>query len=389
MPATDYQGSASASPLSSFGRSLLSIRREQVHSMDSPHGPTGQEQELEYFQKNVAERFNDLLDGNGVELLSIPWIRKLLDAFVSCHEEFRVILFNNRGYVNRPPMDRYITEFFERSVKALDVCNAIRDGIEQIRQWQKQLEIVLCALNNQRSFGEGQFRRAKKALIDLAIGMLDEKESNTTLAQRNRSFGRNNAQKDQRSLGHFRSLSWSVSRSWSAARQLQAIGNNLVAPRANEVAATNGLAVAVFTMNYVMLFVMWALVAAIPCQDRGLQTHFHVTRQYIWSGAILSLHEKILEESRKRDRRNACGLLKEIFEIEKCARHMNELTDSVQFPLTEVKEGEVKQRVHELGLIYETVKDGLDPLERQVREVFHRIVRSRTEGLDAQANYHG
>ncbi|KAG8378103.1 hypothetical protein BUALT_Bualt08G0103400 [Buddleja alternifolia] len=381
MPATDFQD-ATSSP-SSFGFSILSRRREQVHSMESTHGATSQEIELEAFQRHVAERFQDLAAADADELLSIPWIRKLLDAFLCCQEEFRVIVFNNKSHLIRPPMDRYISEFFERSVKALDVCNAVRDGIEQIRQWQKQLEIVLCALRNQRSIGEGQFRRSKKALIDLAIGMLDEKESNNTLAQRNRSFGRNNAQKEQKSFSHFRSLSWSVSRSWSAARQLQAISSNLVAPKANETISTNGLNVAVFTMNYVLLFVIWALVAAIPCQDRGLQIHFYATRQFSWAGPILSLHERIVEESKKRDRRNASGLLKEIHEIEKCARHMTELTDSVQFPLTEEKEREVKRRVEEVEQVYEAIKDGLDPLERQVREVFHRIVRSRTEGLDS------
>ncbi|XP_022854856.1 uncharacterized protein LOC111376147, partial [Olea europaea var. sylvestris] len=259
----------------------------------------------------------------------------------------------------------------------------IRDGIEKIKQWQMQLEIVLCALDNQRALGEGQIRRAKKALTDLAIGMLDEKESNTTLAHRNRSFGPNNVAKEIKSLGHFRSLSWSVSHSWSAARQLQAIGNNLVAPRANEILATNGLNVAVFTMNYVLFFVMWALVAAIPCQDRGLQSHFSMTRQFVWSTPIISLHERILEESRKRDRRNSCGLLKEIRLIEKCAQHMNESTDSVHFPLNELKEGEIKERIRELRRVYGAVKDGLDPLERQVREVFCRIVRTRTDGLDS------
>ncbi|XP_057490406.1 protein ROH1-like [Actinidia eriantha] len=382
MRATDCQGSSAS--FSNFGRSILTFRRDQVHSMESStHEATSQELELEAFQRQVADRFHDLSAAGPGELLSLSWIRKLLDVFVCTQEEFRIILFNNKGYLNRAPMDRLISEFFERSVKALDVCNAIRDGIEQIRQWQKQLEIVLCALGNNRSLGEGQFRRAKKALIDLAIGMLDEKESNLALAHRNRSFGRNNVHKDPRSLGHFRSLSWSVSRSWSAARQLQAIGNNLTAPRNAEVLATNGLAVAVFTMNSVLLFVMWALVAAIPCQDRGLQTHFYIPRQFVWAVPILSLHEKILEESKKRDRRNACGLLREIHRIEMCARYMNELTDSVQFPLTMEKEGEVRQRVEELREVFETVKDGLDPLELQVREVFHRIVRSRTEGLDS------
>ncbi|PIN02928.1 hypothetical protein CDL12_24558 [Handroanthus impetiginosus] len=381
MPATDFQEASSSS--SSFGFSMLSRRRDQIHSMEPTQESTGKELELEAFQRQVADRFHDLAAADSDELLSVPWLQKLLNTFLCCQEEFRVIIFNNKGHLNKPPMEKYISDFFERSVKALDVCNAIRDGIEQIRQLQKQLEIVLCALDNQRSIGEGQFRRAKKALTDLIIGITEEKDSNATLTYRNRSFGRNNVQREHKSLGHFRSLSWSVSRSWSAAKQLQAISNNLVAPRANEIMSTNGLNLAVFTMNYVLLFVMWALVAAIPCQDRGLQTHFYLTKQFLWAVPILTLHERILEESKKRDRKNCCGLLKEIHEIYKCTKHLIAMNDLVQFPLTEEKESEVKQRVKEVRIVYDDIKSGLDPLERQVREVFHRIVRSRTEGLDS------
>lgn len=398
MPATDYQGTSS--PLTNIGRSLLPVRRDQVHAMESPiGGSASNEAEIESFQRQVADRFHDLASVPSDELLSLPWVRKLLDVFLCCQEEFRVMLFNNIALVKKPPMDRLIADFYERTVKALDVCNAIRDGIEQIRQWQKLLEIVLCALGDsnvgyQRSLGEGQFRRARKALIDLAIGMLDEKDSGQALAHRNRSFGRHNTSgshsKDHhhRSLGHFRSLSWSVSRSWSAARQLQAIGNNLAAPRGNEVLATNGLAVPVYTMGSVLLFVMWALVAAIPCQDRGLQVHFNVPRQFPWSAPILWLYESILEESKKRDRKNACGLLREIYQMEKCSRLLGELADSVQFPLSEDKEREVKQRVKELEQVLDALKEDLEPLEKLVREVFHRIVRSRTEGLDSFARGH-
>lgn len=83
MPATDYQG-ASAS-FTTFGRSILSIRsRDQVHSMESSHEGTSQELELEAFQKQVAEGFNDLASADSDQLLSIPWIRKLLDVFLSC-----------------------------------------------------------------------------------------------------------------------------------------------------------------------------------------------------------------------------------------------------------------------------------------------------------------
>ncbi|KAH1114191.1 hypothetical protein J1N35_007569 [Gossypium stocksii] len=398
MPATDYQGSST--PLTLIGRSLLSMKKDQVHAMESPnYGSASHDFELGSFQRQIADRFHDLASVPPDELLSLPWVRKLLDVFLCCQEEFRLILFNNKAQVIKPPMDRLIAEYYERTVKALDVCNAIRDGIEQIKQWQKLLEIVLCALgdnngianNNccQRALGEGQFRRAKKALIDLAIGMLDEKDSGQALSHRNRSFGRNNNStshsKDHhhRPLGHFRSLSWSVSRSWSAARQLLAIGKNLAVPRGIDVVATNGLVMPVYTMGCVLLFAMWALVAAIPCQDRGLQVHFYVPRHFSWAAPLLSLHERILEESKKKDRKNACGLLREIYQMEKCTRLLGELTDTVQFPLCEEKEMEVRQRVKELGQVFDAMKEGLEPLEKQVSEVFHRIVRSRTEGLDS------
>ncbi|KAL1207873.1 Protein BYPASS1-LIKE [Cardamine amara subsp. amara] len=387
MPATDFQGS--------FGRSLLSLRRDQVDSTavagsSSNHHepPSNMEVELDSFQRQVAEKFIDL-NASVDELLSLEWIGKLLDSFLCCQEEFRAIVFNHRSQILKSPMDRLISDYFERSIKALDVCNAIRDGIEQIRQWQKLSDIVISALDNHRPIGEGQLRRAKKALVDLAIGMLDEKDSSssgTSLAHRNRSFGRvkdNHSHNHHRSIGHFRSLSWSVSRSWSASKQLQALANNLAVPRPNDVVATNGLAVPVYTMTSVLLFVMWVLVAAIPCQDRGLQVNFFVPRHFQWAAPVMSLHDKIVEESKRRDRKNCCGLLKEIDLIEKSSRLMNELIDSIHFPLTDQKDIEVKQRVDELVEIRQALKNGLDPFERKVREVFHRIVRSRTESLDS------
>ncbi|GAV67359.1 DUF793 domain-containing protein [Cephalotus follicularis] len=381
MPSTDNQGSSS--PFHSFGRSILNTRREPVHSVEPSHESSAMESELELFQKQVTDQFHELSAVGADELLSIAWIQKLLDAFICCLEEFRVILLKNKAKLSKPPLDRLIAEFYERSVKALDICNAIRDGIERIRMWQKHSEIVLSALGSrQRAICEGQFRRARKALMDLALAMLEEKESGSVVSRRNRSFGRHNTSKDHhRSLpGHSRSLSWSVSQSWSAAKQLQSITNNLNPPRGNEIAATNGLAVPVFTMTSVLVFVLWALVAAIPCQDRGLNVHISIPRQFPWAALIQSLHERILEESKKRERRNSIGLLKEIYQIERCSRQLTDLVDVIQFPLSEEQKMEVEQGVEELTMVVEVFKNGLDPLERQVREVFRKIMYCQTEG---------
>ena len=367
------------------GSSILNLRATQVHSMEY----SSLDKELDLFQKHVTDRFNELSSISNDNLLSLSWVSNLLDTFLCCQEEFKMILHNHRSMVCKPPLDRLVIDFYERSVKALDVCNAIRDGVEQIRQWEKLLEIVLCALDHKRIIGEGQFRRAKKALVDLEIGMIDasSKYSNniSSFGYRNRSFGRNKVSKDKglSQFGHFRSLSWSVSKNWSAAKQLQAIGNNLCFPKSNEHVATNGLALAIYTMNSILLFTMWSLVAAIPCQDRGLHLNFSVPRQLPWAAPVMSLYERILEESKKRERKNCCGLLREIQEIEKCSRGMNELADSLEFPLIEEKEEEVRVKVEDVVKVCEGLKDELDPLERQVREVFHRIVCGRMEGLDS------
>lgn len=368
----------------SIGRSLFGMRREQVHSVDVSNESRSHDRELELFQKQVTDRFHEVSGVGDDELLSLKWIQKLLDAFICCQEEFRAILLNKKEQVSKPPLDKLISDFFERSVKALDICNASREGIEKIRMWQKQLEIVTSALDShKRALSEGQFRRARKALVDLALAMLDDKDSGSVFSQRNRSFGRHNTGKDSHhSAGHSRSHSWSISRSWSAAKQLQSIASNMAPPRGNEITATSGLAIPVFTMNNVLLFVLWVLVAAIPCQDRGLNIHFSIPRQFSWGTPIISLHERIMEESKKRERRNSNGLLKEIHQVERCTHQLTDLVDSAQFPLTEELKSEIEHISNELTSVCESFKGGLDQLERQVREAFRKIVICRTEGLE-------
>lgn len=188
MPFSDKL--SSSVPFVSFRLPILTMRGDKVHLVRSSHDFDSQDLEFKSFQEQVFTRFNSLLVADD-EFLSISWIKKLLDAFASCQEDFRVILCNNKADLSKPPIDKCLSEFFDRSIKALDICNATRGGIERIRQWEKHLEIVLCALDcNQKLIGEGQFRRARKALMNLAIFMVDDKETGSVFSRHNRSFGR-------------------------------------------------------------------------------------------------------------------------------------------------------------------------------------------------------
>ncbi|KZV22737.1 hypothetical protein F511_05369 [Dorcoceras hygrometricum] len=355
MPSSNNHGSPM--PFASFRRPILAVGSDQVHSEMNHDSSTPN---LDTFQRQVFTWFHDISVVDADEFLSISWICKLLASFTSCHDHFQAILLNNRRQLLNPPADRLATEFFDRVIKALDIFNATRDGIEKIRIWQKHLEIIVCALDTrQRILG-------------------------SIFSNRNRSFGRKGKDSHHhRSSGHSRSLSWSVPHNWSASKQLQLITNNLIPPRGNEIETTDGLATLFFAMSFILMFVLWILVVAIPCQDRGVQIHFTIPRNFPWSTPFSLLHSRIMDESKKRDRRNSNGLLKEIYQIEKNVHQITTLVDSAQFPLPEEVKEEVTANGNDLSLVCEACKRELEPLQRQLRDVFRKIMNGHTEGLEA------
>ncbi|XP_050226539.1 protein ROH1-like [Mercurialis annua] len=380
MPATEYQ------PSNLFGR--YSSRRNQVVSMDGNHEQ--ELEDLELFQRHVSDRFNDLLsppeDGSsGDPLLSISWLRKLVDVFLCCEAEFKAVLIMGRdpSHIAKPPLDRLIPELLERAVKALDICNAVSSGVDSVRQCQKFAEIAVAAFK-QKPLGDGQVKRARKALSSLMAAMtFDDKENNHfKSAERTWSFGRrgnSNSNNKERAVGNFRCLSMIVAKNWSASKQIQAMCSNLVAPRGAE---PTGLASPVFVMSSVMVFVMWALVAAIPCQERsGLATHFQIPRQLPWAQSMIGLQEKIGEEWKKKEKKGSAGLLEEMQRMEKLSQSLIEFADGFQFSVEAEKE-EMNAQVEEMAEICRRMEEGLVPLQMQIREVFHRIVRSRAEVLE-------
>ncbi|XP_051185729.1 protein BYPASS1-LIKE-like [Lolium perenne] len=401
MPVTDYQGSSASPSPFSFG-SLLSLRRDHATM------PSGEEADLELFQRHLATYLGELVpadapDGAAVdEILSVSWIRRLLEAFILCQEEFRVVVAQARRRGALPAAaEKLVAEFHERAVKSLDVCNAARDGVDQVRRFERLADIAASVLLAPGEIHEGQLRRARKAISDLAVLLVDDTTAAASGgvasflgAHRNRSFSRARASPSRAgaavvgssaSASHFRSLSWSVSRTWSASRQLQAIGAGLAAPRAHE----GGLAAPVYAMGCILHYTSWALVTAVPCPDRSsalLAHHLPVAparAAFPWAPPLLSLQERLTEEGKRKDRRSSCGLLKEIHVLEKSTQKLADAIDAAPIPLFGDREVDVREAAAELAAVCAAMRDGLEPLEKQVREVFHRIVRSRVEGLDS------
>lgn len=154
--------------------------------------------DLSSFNRHVSDLFSDL-NSDSASLLSLTWTRRLLDTFLISLEEFRFLLQTSGAGLSRAPTDRLITDFFDRAVKSLDLCTAVRDGIERVRNWQKHVQIVIASLTGAGLLGEGPVRRARKAIGDLAIMMLDERDlpgSGSGSGFRNRSFARGGHNKE-------------------------------------------------------------------------------------------------------------------------------------------------------------------------------------------------
>jgi hypothetical protein len=56
--------------------------------------PSGGEADVEAFHRHAAVTLAELRDGE--EFLSLAWIRRLLEAFLQCQEEFRVVVAQAR-----------------------------------------------------------------------------------------------------------------------------------------------------------------------------------------------------------------------------------------------------------------------------------------------------
>ncbi|KAL0873488.1 hypothetical protein Bca101_023193 [Brassica carinata] len=377
--------------------SRISIRRNQIISMDVNHEQALEE--LEYFQSHVSDRFSELISPPVTApaspsqpsdpILSIPWLQNLLDVFTSCETEFRGVLSTVR-ISKSPSLERLLSELLDRILKALDLCNAVVNGIDSVRQSRRLAEIAVTALK-QRPLCDGSVRRAKRALASLVVGLNGDEGK-----VGNSGSGGGGSSNQQRTT--FRSWSFGprsnvtvggggssghVGKTWSATKQIQGMVANLALPRGGEA---SGPAMPVYIMSSVLVLVMWVLVAAVPCQTSNvLVAPLQLPKHQSWASAAVNIQERVGEEMKRKEKRfgggggGGGGLMEEMQRMEKIGLALLEFTERFRFPAEEAEEEEVADKVDEMEDICRVMEVGLEDLQRQVREVFHRLVRSRLE----------
>ena len=89
------------------------------------------------FQKHVGDHFSELLsitikDSSGDALLSISWLRHLLDELLYCEAELKVVVLVgcDPSQIVKPPLDKLLSKLLYCVVKSLDVCNVVALGLD-------------------------------------------------------------------------------------------------------------------------------------------------------------------------------------------------------------------------------------------------------------------
>ncbi|KAE8777021.1 hypothetical protein D1007_50272 [Hordeum vulgare] len=88
-------------------------------------------------------------------------------------------------------------------------------------------------------------------------------------------------------------------------------------------------------MSSVFVFSMWSLVTAVPCQDRVSGAALVApAKQAQWAAPMMALQERIVEESRRTDKKGSsssafAGLLAEMQAMERVAWELNSLLEEI------------------------------------------------------------
>ncbi|CAN6242713.1 unnamed protein product [Urochloa humidicola] len=377
---------------------MLSFRRSATAVASFDPAQDDELLALDALQAHVADRLQALsahaaASSPASPALSLPFLSKLLDAVLSSDAAFRAVLAVGpvAAALSRPPADRLAADLLDRAVKTLDVLNAASLTLASLRAAHRAaLTAATCLL-------APALHRAHLARSRRAIARLFPDDAR---AGGGSAGGGSVPSPSSRTM---RALSFSVSKNWSAGRHMNAMAAHLAPPPQAPAAAAGagcGLGLALYTMSSVLVFAMWALVAAVPCQDRtsaaATAPPVSPPKQAQWAAPMSALQERIAEEWRRREKKGSssgpsastAGLLAEMQAVERAARDLNCLLEEIAEEeeeeeahglVGEERARDVTERAEELAAACRALEDGLAPLERQVRAVFHRVVACRAE----------
>ncbi|GLJ17449.1 hypothetical protein SUGI_0303790 [Cryptomeria japonica] len=306
---------------------------------------------LDAFESHVCEELRRLEEcGN---YLSADWLRQALDVCLYVHS----MVEENFPHIGKN--SKWVNEHLEDMVKLLDICNALRESMSDIKQYKVELQLIVHGFQGCGPIGARQLLRARTALGNFNDPSAKAKEA---------SEGK--------------------SRLENCSSMLRRMGERLVAPPSDAATASGGAAFLepIYASKALMVFVCGVLVAAISTKSKRHLPQL-CAGQTAWACSLQTLHHKVKEEIEKgRNKGTTCTLLYELKAVDSSSRSLydlvNKLINSKSVPPNESQALELRQSVQSLRNCISELESGTAPFERQISEIFRVLVSGRMALLD-------
>ncbi|CAM0956511.1 unnamed protein product [Alopecurus aequalis] len=259
-----------------------------------PHLPRKLQALLTSYEDAVALSLRKLKPENSLEVLTFSWMRLAVDCLSELHASIVTLITE----LELPVSDwdqKWVDIYLNSSVKLLDVCIALSSELARLDQAQLLVQYVLHVLDT--GGGLPSLKQLKRAEVSLKEWM--DKVGTTCPRLDNCSTA------------------------------LQELAGSLCLMKVKNSAKGKVLMRALYGIEAVTVFICSVFVAALIGSPKPL-VELHVPRKFGWSQAFSDLNVTISRELRTQLSRESVAAVKELEEVEACAKKLHKLTRTAQ-----------------------------------------------------------
>ncbi|VAH17310.1 unnamed protein product [Triticum turgidum subsp. durum] len=259
-----------------------------------PHLPRKVQALLKSYEDALALSLRKLKPENALEVLTLSWMRLAVDCLSELHANIGTLITE----LELPVSDwdeKWVDIYLNSSVKLLDICIALSSELARLDQGQLLVKYILHVLDTKS--GVPSLEQLKRAEVSLKEWMDKVDTSRPRLD--------------------------------SCSTALQELAGSLCLMKVKNSAKGKVLMRALYGIESVTVFTCSVFVAALSGSPKPL-VELHVPQKFGWSQAFNDLHATISGEVKRRLSRGSVSAVKELEEVEACARKLHALTRTAQ-----------------------------------------------------------
>lgn len=248
---------------------------------------------LASYEEGLASSLRKLKPEVASNVLTLSWMRLAVDCLAELHTSIATLITE----LELPVSDwdeKWVDIYLNSSVKLLDICIALSSELARLDQGQLLVQFVLHVLDSgNKAPSQQQLKRAEASL----------KEWMERASERSPRLD-------------------------SCSAALQELSGNLSLMKVKHSAKGKVLMRALYGIEAVTVFICSVLVAVLSGSSKPL-AEFDVPEKFGWSKAFNDLHKAIRGElSGQQLSRGRVAAVKELEEVEVCARQLHALTSA-------------------------------------------------------------